>query len=103
MVASGNRPKEPSLFDRAIQPVSCLHCGLPSGTGEAYCCAGCEAIAAALAGRPLPRAAEPAPGVDLAHYDDPAVASRFVRSIDEAAVEALFVVEGLRCGACAWL
>jgi len=101
------------LLDRAVQDRDaaprlrplCRHCGLPSPLGAAYCCPGCEAIAAALAGRALPPVDTRSPGIaaDLAHYDDPAVSSRFVRDAGEGLVEALFVVEGLRCGACAWL
>ncbi|HEX3062951.1 MAG TPA: cation transporter, partial [Usitatibacter sp.] len=100
------------MLDRAAQDLDaaprlrplCLHCGLPSAAGASYCCPGCEAIAAALAGLPAPPAHTDEDRFrDLAHYDDPAVAAAFVRATEGAHVEALFVVEGLRCGACAWL
>ena len=85
-----------------LTPSSCLHCGLPSAAGD-YCCAGCEAIAAALSGKPFTPEPLETSSHELAHYDDPVVSARFVRAVHEASVEAFFVVEGLRCGACAWL
>jgi P-type Cu2+ transporter len=82
------------------------------GRARAVCCAGCEAVAAAILAQdggdyyrlrespaPRPRAG---PAENLSVYDDPRVQSAFVRACG-AAREASFLVEGIRCSACAWL
>jgi Cu2+-exporting ATPase len=75
------------------------------------CCAGCEAVASAISRQGLAdyyRLREAAAGApppdpeDLALYDDPVVQRAFVRR-DAAGCEALLLVEGMRCPACAWL
>jgi P-type Cu2+ transporter len=100
----------------------CFHCGERVPPGARYgvhldggwrpmCCAGCEAVASAILGRGLSdyyrlreaagAAPQPASG-DLELYDDPAVQRAFVRR-DGARSEALLLLEGIRCAACAWL
>jgi Cu2+-exporting ATPase len=100
----------------------CFHCGERVPPGARYgvradgiwkplCCAGCEAVAAAILGRGLgdyyrlresvcdtPQASSD----ELELYDDPAVQRSFVRRDGERS-EALLLLEGLRCPACAWL
>jgi Cu2+-exporting ATPase len=100
----------------------CFHCGesVPPGAHyavrigerrEPVCCAGCEAVASAIFGRGLGdyyRLRESAAGApppdtdDLKLYDDPAVQRAFVRG-DGDSREALLLLEGIRCPACAWL
>ena len=93
---------------------SCFHCGLPSAAGARFCCAGCEAVSAAIHGRGLGEyyrlrdgaaATAPAPprDDDLSLFDDPRVQSRFVQGSDGSVREAGLLVEGMRCAACAWL
>ena len=102
----------------------CFHCGeaVPAGarygvTAEgrwrAVCCAGCEAVAATILGQGLgdyyrlraPTGVKPtseAPGDDLTVYDDPGVQCGFVHR-DGNVCDALLLLEGIRCSACAWL
>jgi len=104
----------------------CFHCGerVPGGTRwgvrvgdgwKAMCCAGCEAVASAILGRGLAdyyRLRESAGGApqldrddkadDSGLYDDPALQRGFVRREGNGR-EALLLVEGIRCAACAWL
>jgi Cu2+-exporting ATPase len=100
----------------------CFHCGERVPPGSRYgvrldggwkpvCCAGCEAVAAAILGKSLgdyyrlreSACGAPQPGSDdLELYDDPAVQRAFVRRVGERS-EALLLIEGLRCAACAWL
>jgi len=105
--------------------LACHHCGLPvsepgrwtvsvEGRERETCCAGCQAVAAAITdsglqdyyrARDLPAAPQSEPHDSSgrsALYDDPDVAARFVRT--EAGVcETTLLVDGLRCGACSWL
>ena len=92
--------------------MSCLHCGLPAPAGASYCCPGCEAVAATIAGfgladyyRVRTRAATKpaAQDEDFSAFDDPAFQSGFVRAVDASTDEAELLVEGMRCAACAWL
>ena len=100
----------------------CFHCGerVPPGAHyavqvgerqEPVCCAGCEAVASAIFRRGLSdyyRLRESAAGApqtgsdDLKVYDDPAIQRAFVRR-DGDSREALLLLEGIRCPACAWL
>ena len=96
----------------------CFHCGEPAGAGaprtgdRAFCCSGCEAAAAwiesaGLAGyyrarrtaAPLP---EPPAAAALARWDEPAFLDAHARA-EDGQLAATFVVEGVRCAACAWL
>jgi P-type Cu2+ transporter len=101
----------------------CFHCGLPipSGTSfrfeapegtRAFCCAGCEAVSVSISGLGLdgyyrlrsehPGRPEPS-GRNLSVFDQPALRDRFVVDRGQGEMEALLVVEDLRCAACAWL
>lgn len=100
----------------------CFHCGervpaggryaaLVAGRWEPVCCAGCEAVASAIARQGLAgyyrlrEAPAGTPGqdsTDLALYDDPVVQRGFVRDESDGR-EALLLLEGMRCPACAWL
>jgi len=100
----------------------CFHCSLPVPAGTRYgvqtggdrravCCAGCEAAASAIIGQGLAdyyrlreRAADRPTGADedLALYDDAEVQRAFVRRGSNGS-EALLLLEGIRCAACAWL
>src|SRR6187402_2381818 len=102
---------------------ACFHCSLPIPAGSAFrfegaegtrafCCAGCEAVSGAIHGLGLDEyyrlrseaAARPADSAeDLATFDEPSVAARFVSTRQDGLVEAQLLVEGLRCAACAWL
>jgi Cu2+-exporting ATPase len=104
---------------------ACFHCGLPVPAGDRwrasllgaereFCCAGCEAVASTIAGAGLAgyyatREALPAraPDEDVrtppAEYDDAAAQRQFAAQISEDEREAVLVLEGLRCAACAWL
>jgi Cu2+-exporting ATPase len=77
------------------------------------CCDGCEAAAAAIIARGLADhyalreeaaerpAREAKPGEDPSLYDDPEVQRGFVRRGRDGN-EALLLIEGIRCAACAW-
>jgi len=110
--------------ERIAAPVACFHCGLPvppgtpyavqaGGDARAVCCAGCEAAASAVIGqglgddyrlrdRPAGGSSSADPGEDLALYDDPELQRGFVRRGRNGS-EALLLLEGIRCAACAWL
>jgi Cu2+-exporting ATPase len=104
---------------------ACFHCGLAVVPGLPYgvhaqgrwqpvCCAGCEAVAGSILGLGLddyyrlrelpgtPGAVQAPAESELALYDDPLVQQAFVREW-RGAREALLLVEGIRCAACAWL
>jgi Cu2+-exporting ATPase len=109
-----------------VDPRTCFHCGLPLSAGEArslrvagelrsFCCAGCEAVAAAISGAGLDAyyrlreqaTARPAveargPG-DHAAYDDPVFQDSFVVAGADGCREAALLLEGVRCSACVWL
>jgi Cu2+-exporting ATPase len=79
------------------------------------CCAGCAAVAQAIADHglaayyesrsALPRRDAAAPGAagELAVYDIAEVQKPFVRDCGEGVRQATLLVEGITCGACAWL
>jgi len=104
----------------------CFHCGEPIPAGASFgvaidgavrsmCCAGCAAVARAIAGggltayyrnrSALPRhdLAASAPPRDLTVYDLPEVQKPFVRQGPGGVRQATLLVEGVTCGACAWL
>ena len=107
-------------------PAACFHCGDPVPAGSRFeavidgaarptCCAGCAAVARTIAESglaayylhrsALPRhelAAAEAPR-DLAVYDLPEVQKPFVRHAPGGVRQATLLVEGVTCGACAWL
>jgi len=106
-----------------IDAPACYHCGLPVPAGSRFvavidgaqrsmCCAGCQAVAEAIAGEGLTsyyrsRSAyaarqQEATSDDLALYDLPEVQRDFVRDIDGAR-EATLILEGITCAACIWL
>jgi Cu2+-exporting ATPase len=110
-----------------LQQQSCYHCGLPvpagsalfaliDGERRAMCCAGCQAVAEAIAGSGLasyyrtrtayaPRLEAPAQRErsDLALYDRPEVQAGFVRRVAQHEHEARLILEGITCAACIWL
>lgn len=121
---------EPShaLLGADAATVQCYHCGLPvdgavryrvriGGEDRPMCCAGCAAVAEAIAGGGLEAfyahrdaLSEEAPDEgarDLSVYDLPEVQADFVRSVSHPACadarEALLIIEGIRCAACVWL
>jgi Cu2+-exporting ATPase len=83
------------------------------GVARQMCCAGCQAVAEAIAGHDLsayyrsrtalaPRqSAAPAPA-EVALYDRPEVQRGFVRDVD-GAKETTLLLEGITCAACIWL
>ncbi|HEX5277105.1 MAG TPA: heavy metal translocating P-type ATPase [Fluviicoccus sp.] len=102
---------------------TCYHCGEPLparplavtvlGESRMMCCAGCQAVAAAIVDSGLenyylerseisPTAPLPDSLETLAGYDHPETQSQFVHREDELACAEL-AVEGLSCAACAWL
>ena len=90
----------------------CAHCGLPipAGRDDAFCCAGCEIVHAAIAEHGLDRyyalreTAAPARTTtrSYAELDDPAFERVHVQREGDVARTALYL-EDLRCTACVWL
>jgi len=90
----------------------CAHCGLATPAGHAYCCTGCESVAAAIGGlglgeyyrlREAAAAPAQAPGAVPAWVDDRELASRVVKVAPDGSLEVELLLEGLHCAACAWL
>lgn len=124
-----NAPESPlKLRPADASSVHCYHCGLPvegavryrvrlGGEDRPMCCAGCAAVAEAIAGGgldafyahrdALPETAPEGAGRDLSAYDLPEVQADFVRTVAHPACvdarEALLIIEGIRCAACVWL
>jgi Cu2+-exporting ATPase len=113
------------MTDATIDPGSCFHCGLEvthpgrwfteiEGRQQTMCCAGCQAVAQAIVDAGLDdyyrNRTTPASGpsglpvelADLAIYDEPEIAERYLR-VDGQTVETTLLMDGLRCGACVWL
>lgn len=109
----------------AAEPAAtCFHCGqrnpagspfrtLIAGTDRVFCCAGCLAIARTIDGAGLTPfytqrtiAAAPAAEADAAlreRHAAAAIATGLVRRTGDDAHEVSLLLEGLACGACAWL
>jgi Cu2+-exporting ATPase len=124
MNAAVTSPQQP-----AGSTPGCFHCGLPvpagahwsvavDGESRAMCCPGCEAVAQAIVDSGCidyyrTRTAYPAAGEQAAAlpdalrlYDSPESLARFASTAQGAApgdCEAILSIEGIRCGACAWL
>ncbi|NIP87803.1 MAG: cation transporter, partial [Gammaproteobacteria bacterium] len=105
----------------------CFHCGVPieagarhavdiGGRARPMCCAGCQAVAAAIVAAGLEsyyqhrtarpntaREALPELVRELAVYDHPDVQRTFVRAEGESVREAWLLLEGITCAACMWL
>ncbi|MGE0810294.1 MAG: heavy metal translocating P-type ATPase [Immundisolibacter sp.] len=103
----------------------CFHCHEPlppgidlrvlvAGEPQPVCCRGCQAVAELiLAGHgdyyrfrtaPATRPAAPPDGTDAwAAFDRREAQAAFVQTLPDGRARAGFVVEGLRCAACAWL
>jgi len=105
----------------------CFHCGEPvpsgsrhraviDGAERAMCCAGCEAVARAIAGAglgayyerrsaPGRQAGEQAPAGDenLAALDAPAYQQGVVQTRPDGTREVSLLLEGITCAACIWL
>ena len=119
----------PEVFTPAVDGAghgACFHCGLPvppgvdisvsiDGTDRPMCCRGCEAAALMIDQAGLadyyrfrtqpavnPENADE-PGESLESYDLPAVRRQFVHTIDPGHHEAVLILEGIACPACAWL
>jgi len=109
---------------------ACYHCGLPlaaqadypvsvDGQARPTCCAGCQAVAAAIVGSGLgdyyrhrdampasQREALPKALQDVGLFDHPEVQKSFVSAGcegDEHRREASLILEGITCAACVWL
>ncbi len=80
------------------------------------CCAGCQAVAAAIVANGLtdyyrhrdalpesPREALPAALREMGLFDHPEVQKSFVRPVGEHEREAALILEGITCAACVWL
>jgi Cu2+-exporting ATPase len=104
----------------------CFHCGEPVPAGTCYsavidgtardmCCAGCAAVAGTIAYNgltayyatrsdlPLRELATTATQRDYADYDIEVLQAPFVRTGKDRVKQATLLVEGITCGACAWL
>ena len=105
----------------------CFHCGDPlagedrfcvdiGGIKRPMCCPGCQAVASLITGsgmagfydqrtayneRPRQPGEEPAESFTI--YDDPQLASLFMRSEDNGHWRAALLVGGMTCAACTWL
>jgi Cu2+-exporting ATPase len=105
---------------------NCFHCGEPvpagirfsvvvDGTPRPMCCAGCAAVAGAIAEHgltgyyrnrselPSRELASASPPADFAVYDLAEVQKPFVRRCAGGISQAALLIEGITCGACAWL
>ncbi|MGB7542867.1 MAG: heavy metal translocating P-type ATPase [Burkholderiales bacterium] len=124
--------KSESLFETTFSQMppagaarpDCFHCGGPVSAGTHFsawiggrrqpvCCPGCEAAATTIVGQGLEdyyrlrehaeagRAAAVSDEV-LALYDDPELQQTFASRTGDGC-EAVLLLEGIRCSACAWL
>ncbi|MEM9702990.1 MAG: heavy metal translocating P-type ATPase metal-binding domain-containing protein, partial [Planctomycetota bacterium] len=102
--------------------VPCVHCGQPapsSGPGPAFCCSGCRGAYAliheweledyyALRDQFGGRGTRPDRGAGsasdrFAELDEPAVHGTNLRDLADGSRTIALAVDGLHCGACAWL
>lgn len=105
--------------------LACFHCSEPvppgldltvtvDGAPRPVCCPGCRAVAQLILSSghadyyrfrtaPALRPAEPAAADAWTAFDRPQAQATFVHQVSAERAEAGFVVEGLRCAACAWL
>ena len=115
-------PSSAAALDEVPASVPCAHCGLPApagGDGPAFCCSGCRGAYAlihewdlgdyyALRDRLGGRATRPdrdskANGDRFAELDEPAVHGANARDLADGTRAVRLAVDGLHCGACAWL
>lgn len=106
------------MTSSSADAVACAHCGAGvagagarvDAEGRAYCCSGCETVAALIreggwdafyerregaSPRPVEQATR---SFDLASFAD-----RHVRTLDDGTCETHLRISGLRCAACVWL
>jgi Cu2+-exporting ATPase len=102
--------------------VECFHCGLPVaaagrwrapvlGAPREFCCAGCQAVAGAIAAAGFGRYYEareqpgvkPVPLPGALAYDDPLAQRQFAVEEGPGRRSATLILEGIRCAACLWL
>lgn len=109
---------------RAVEALACAHCGAtvpPARRSEApaYCCSGCEAVAAILRAQGLDASyyhvlertrAGDAPAVPArptertyAELDEPAFQAQHVKPATDALARVELYLEGVHCAACVWL
>lgn len=115
----------PTRAPAGAEGAACFHCGLGidpgvrhtlvvAGEPRQFCCAGCAAAAAAIAGAGLDdyyRLREGAPARPVAEagaeayraYDDPEFQRGFVTTGASGEREAALLLDGVRCAACIWL
>lgn len=104
----------------AVTTASCAHCGLPvpegavPAKGEAFCCAGCEAVWHALHSCGLERYYElqraagehgnrPAAAAGHSYLDHAEFQERHVAVLPDGRARTELRIDGLKCGACLWL
>ncbi len=104
------------------QKQNCAHCSLPvpparqSSSGEAFCCAGCEAVYAILHETDLdeyyalrenlgPGKRGPAriSGKAFHYFDDAEFLKKYAEPRAEGRIGVRFYLEGVHCAACSWL
>lgn len=105
----------------------CFHCGLPNphnpliltvdGEDKPFCCIGCQSAANTIISSglgdyykyhqpdqtPLSITLSEKHQQEFNLLDRPDVQSQFVRQQDETLDQAIFLIEGISCSACAWL
>jgi Cu2+-exporting ATPase len=113
------------MHSRALTLTACFHCGetIPPGQSwrlvidgaeQEFCCPGCQAVAHAIVAGGLGayyrnRAGEaPNPQTQFGEYppewfDREDIARQYVACCGESERETTLLVDGIRCGACAWL
>ena len=76
---------------------ACFHCGLPVAGGGRFCCAGCEAVAGAIAAAGL--------GAYYETRTTPALRPEPLRAFHapKDLTESALILERVRCAACLWL